>query len=183
MADLEADIDEMVDLEDWDDNDEELGSNPDENAPTSLTPPAQDDELNAESESDLAESARHLSVASLAKVSNLSTLPNHRSNLRLPQGAVSAANLDATRRHHPNRGPAHWAGNDVDDGLQESGRGIPRSSMYLRPNTPTINDILTTEGPLTPRNDAGPFVFDGSAGRASGRRMMGGVTDPANEHA
>ena len=24
------------------------------------------------------------------------------------------------------------------------------------------------DGPLTPRNDAGPFVFDGSAGRASG---------------
>ena len=182
MADLEADIDEMVDLEDWDDNDEELGSNPDENAATSLTPPAQDDELNAELESDLAESARHLSVGGPTRASNLSVPPNHRSNLRLPQGAVSAANLDATGRHL-NRSPAHWAGDGTEDSLQQNGQGTPRSSMYLRPNTPTINDILTTEGPLTPRNDAGPFVFDGSAGRASGRRMGSRVPDTANEPA
>ena len=182
MADLEADIDEMVDLEDWDDNDEELGSNPEENAATSLTPPAQDDELNEEAESDLAESVRHLSVAS-ARASDPSARPNHRSNLRLPQGAVSAANLHATGRRHVNSGPAHWAGDGVDDSLQENGRGIARSAMYLRPNTQTINDILTTEGPLTPRNDAGPFVFDGSAGRASGRRTVGSVADSTKGHA
>lgn len=28
-----------------------------------------------------------------------------------------------------------------------------------------------TEGPMTPRNDAGPFIFDGSAGRPSDVRM------------
>jgi hypothetical protein len=31
--------------------------------------------------------------------------------------------------------------------------------------------ILGGEGLLTPLNDAGPFVFDGSAGRASGRAL------------
>ena len=35
-----------------------------------------------------------------------------------------------------------------------------------------VGDILSGhDGPLTPRNDAGPFVFDGSAGRAAGARM------------
>ena len=35
--------------------------------------------------------------------------------------------------------------------------------------TPDAGEILT-EGPLTPRNNAGPFVFDGSAGRSVGGR-------------
>lgn len=40
-----------------------------------------------------------------------------------------------------------------------------------RVNTPLSGvDILSGEGPLTPRNNAGPFVFDGSAGRPGSRR-------------
>lgn len=43
-----------------------------------------------------------------------------------------------------------------------SPNGIPSS----------LSDALVgTEGPMTPRNDAGPFVFDGSAGRSSGSRL------------
>jgi hypothetical protein len=41
--------------------------------------------------------------------------------------------------------------------------------------TPEVGEVLPGEGPLTPRNDAGPFVFDGSGGRSSGRRVV-----PAN---
>lgn len=33
---------------------------------------------------------------------------------------------------------------------------------------PTAEQIISGEGPLTPRNNAGPFVFDGSAGRSAG---------------
>ena len=32
--------------------------------------------------------------------------------------------------------------------------------------------IISGEGPLTPRNNAGPFVFDGSGGRPSGRNLI-----------
>jgi E3 ubiquitin-protein ligase DMA1/2 len=38
--------------------------------------------------------------------------------------------------------------------------------------TPDAGEVLTREGPLTPRNNAGPFVFDGSAGRSGGRRAV-----------
>jgi hypothetical protein len=45
----------------------------------------------------------------------------------------------------------------------------------LSPLYPAVNDGLTpdrvADGPMTPRNDAGPFVLDGSAGRAAGNRM------------
>ena len=33
-------------------------------------------------------------------------------------------------------------------------------------------ESIPGEGPLTPRNNAGPFVFDGSAGRLIGRRLV-----------
>ena len=38
--------------------------------------------------------------------------------------------------------------------------------------TPEAGEVLSGEGPLTPRNNAGPFVFDGSAGRSNGRRVV-----------
>jgi E3 ubiquitin-protein ligase DMA1/2 len=41
--------------------------------------------------------------------------------------------------------------------------------------TPEVGEVLSGEGPLTPRNNAGPFVFDGSGGRLVGRRAV-----PAN---
>ena len=61
----------------------------------------------------------------------------------------------------------------------------PEPIEYLRPITPTeplmdgesidrahsrtpTTEMLVTEGPMTPTNTAGPFVFDGSAGRVSG---------------
>lgn len=47
----------------------------------------------------------------------------------------------------------------------------------LRTATPTAADIIGGEGLLTPRNDAGPFVFDGSAGRASARRLTASAMD------
>ena len=44
--------------------------------------------------------------------------------------------------------------------------------LRTRTKTPTGTDhIVGGEGPLTPRNNAGPFVFDGSAGRA-GRNLV-----------
>jgi len=42
------------------------------------------------------------------------------------------------------------------------------SPTSLHPSSP---DPVSHEGPMTPRNDVGPFVFDGSAGRASGIRL------------
>ncbi|QSZ35057.1 hypothetical protein DSL72_007921 [Monilinia vaccinii-corymbosi] len=39
---------------------------------------------------------------------------------------------------------------------------------------PALIDPLTGEGPRTPRNDVGPFVFDGSAGRTHGVRLVSG---------
>jgi E3 ubiquitin-protein ligase DMA1/2 len=71
-----------------------------------------------------------------------------------------------------------------------NGIDIPRSSTTaqlavvssdtpgtFRTATPTSADLIGGEGPLTPRNDAGPFVFDGSAGRATGGRLNSSAMD------
>lgn len=43
--------------------------------------------------------------------------------------------------------------------------------------TPAITDQFTHDGPMTPTNNAGPFVFDGSAGRVIGRTDVDGVSE------
>ncbi|KAI9051332.1 hypothetical protein LZ554_004379 [Drepanopeziza brunnea f. sp. 'monogermtubi'] len=54
---------------------------------------------------------------------------------------------------------------------------------HLRPaRTPSPTSGSGAEGPMTPRNDIGPFVFDGSAGRSAGGRVaelanLGGVSN------
>lgn len=47
----------------------------------------------------------------------------------------------------------------------------PKDSPPARETTPTGAD-LASDGPMTPTNNAGPFVFDGSAGRAAGSRIV-----------
>lgn len=65
-------------------------------------------------------------------------------------GPVPANGIDIPRPHIPSP-LANVVSNNPDEPLR-----VP---------TPTSADIIAGEGPLTPRNDAGPFVFDGSAGR------------------
>jgi hypothetical protein len=44
---------------------------------------------------------------------------------------------------------------------------LPSARSMRTPSPNRIPLVNGTEGPLTPRNDAGPWVFDGDAGRAS----------------
>ncbi|MCJ1463523.1 hypothetical protein MMC07_002131 [Pseudocyphellaria aurata] len=43
------------------------------------------------------------------------------------------------------------------------------------PSALTTGADLSSDGPMTPTNNAGPFVFDGSAGRAAGRSTVAGL--------
>lgn len=78
--------------------------------------------------------------------------------------------------------------------IEEPSSRISNLANYLRPITPTQPTVqrgnvtpnrspstlitpppggdLATDGPLTPTNNAGPFVFDGSAGRVAGCRTV-----------
>ncbi|KAI9837215.1 MAG: hypothetical protein M1819_000289 [Sarea resinae] len=61
--------------------------------------------------------------------------------------------------------------------VEEGGSAmIPVSPQQLASATDTLG-----EGPLTPRNDAGPFVLDGSAGRAPGRMVLSDLGEAPRE--
>ena len=71
-------------------------------------------------------------------------------------------------------------------------------AQYLRPITPTqplleserldgsttqvpiMTDHFAQDGPMTPTNNAGPFVFDGSAGRIMGRTEVVDLSENEN---
>ena len=69
---------------------------------------------------------------------------------------------------------------DTDHSLDESNDGlIPSASLHPR-DPRTASETL--EGVVTPRNEAGPFVFDGS-GRRGNQRPMTAVTTSSVEEA
>jgi E3 ubiquitin-protein ligase DMA1/2 len=82
------------------------------------------------------------------------------SNVSLPRagtGAVTAIDMPAPST------PAnaqHTSASNMEDRLV---------------STPRSTEQITNDGLLTPTNNAGPFVFDGSAGRSTGRRLTATV--------
>ena len=59
----------------------------------------------------------------------------------------------------------------VDDDLAAASSGAHASNgengILARLLTPTTTENFVADGPMTPTNSAGPFVFDGSAGRSA----------------
>lgn len=193
MSDLEADVD--IDNEEWQDDDN--GEDPDPND-VQMT---EADETNSshhiatgtDEDEDLAAiSNRVLSVRNASDpipsiLTTTSTFPS-----MTDQTSIPATPLNITSRRNAFRtGPLPPA---ADPSVLRSGDSLRRASeypAYLRPVTPTEQtlqeeyvtpngspsgqiaaELLISDGPMTPTNNAGPFVFDGSAGRAAGRRTV-----------
>ena len=77
-----------------------------------------------------------------------------------------------TRRHESNPASPEIASvNPIDmPGRRDTGTiGSTLQHELTRTVSSNTEDIIAGEGPLTPRNNAGPFVFDGSAGRDARR--------------
>lgn len=55
-------------------------------------------------------------------------------------------------------------------------------SNSLQVSMLTTGEPLGPESMMTPRNDAGPFVFDGSGGRAMGRRVVASLAEATAEN-
>ncbi|CAI9636793.1 unnamed protein product [Alternaria burnsii] len=152
VADLEEDVEDMGEFEDWEGDEEVVNG---------ATVP----DASAE------QGDRHITPrASVAPLN----------------GADSDGGVDLTDLHH------QITNIENQSALETPGRQLtpPTSSvtqpvsinvngandyMGLSPLHPPHGSGLTPDrvqdGPMTPRNDAGPFVLDGSAGRAAGSRM------------
>ena len=185
LSDLEAEVDEIVEApEDWDEDlvEEEVpASRPDADIKTSASESATRQgplsngqavsasssiglDLRNDSHGDLAAAIEAVSMrddperrhASTNKRQVTSQKPSEKSS-KAVSGSVLASD-----------------GDDEEDGLVSSinhPNGIPIPSPNHREGV--NQDGLNVEGPTTPRNDAGPFVFDGS----------GGLVESASSHA
>ncbi|UPX15088.1 uncharacterized protein EKO05_0005551 [Ascochyta rabiei] len=154
VADLEADVDDPAELEDWDDDDAQENGDaaPDAENPAEdrhVTPRASAVPLNG--------SAAEPGATDLADLQHAITSIhiNDTANPQTPFRRLEPLSASVTQPVSIDRGPGSFNG---------------LSPLYL-----TAHDGLAPDrahdGPMTPRNDAGPFVLDGSAGRAAGSRL------------
>lgn len=190
VTDLEADVDDMDDG-DWEDE-IDTGSNPDVVATrqTNGTMPEHDDFTMDGVDEALSNAAmRNLTIdnnAHLIPTMTTSSDPTNESS-----ASLSLLTRRGARRIEPTFPPITE---------QSATRTASGPVQYLQPitptrsltgddvdqtalRTPTRTDMLLHDGPMTPTNNAGPFVFDGSAGRIGGHRMGGilsGSTDNAS---
>lgn len=61
---------------------------------------------------------------------------------------------------------------NIPDRPGQDDANVQLDHQRTRTQTPDPEQTPSGEGPLTPRNNAGPFVFDGSAGRTDGQRLV-----------
>ncbi|KAH6642336.1 FHA domain-containing protein [Boeremia exigua] len=148
VADLEADVDDPGEFEDWDEEPQaNSDSAPDaENPPADrhVTPRASAVPLNgtAENGTDLAE-LQH----AITRISINESIQHPQTPFR----PIEPTTASVTQPVSIDRGPGAFNG---------------LSPLYLAAHDGLAPD-RAHDGPMTPRNDAGPFVLDGSAGRAS----------------
>lgn len=176
VTDLEADVDDPVN-DGWEDgNGAESSPDMTSSMATNGLPIPEQDDLAIDSDNGLAQATSNLTIRNGTTsalqsntASDLTSAVNVSPNLLTRRGA---------RRTSP---PASTARNSS----ASEAPSVP--VQYLRPitptqsllgdedlnesslRTPTLTETLTHDGPMTPTNNAGPFVFDGSAGRVIGR--------------
>lgn len=96
-------------------------------------------------------------------------------NLEEPPSPISSTSSHPPELSNSTVPPVNIINKKATSGLSASSRNNESTSRNVRNTSrtpspsglpPSLHDPMGgVEGPMTPRNDAGPFVFDGSAGR------------------
>lgn len=161
VADLEEDVDDLGEFEDWGEEAEPVNG-----------------DSTAQAENEVGD--RHVTPrASIAPVNGngpdggvgLSDLQQAISNISITDSLNGIANQPIPQTPERHLTPV------TSSVTQPVTINVSGSNEFsgLSPLYPAHHDGLTPDrvhdGPMTPRNDAGPFVLDGSAGRAGGSRM------------
>ncbi|KAH9877875.1 hypothetical protein J1614_003092 [Plenodomus biglobosus] len=169
VADLEEDVEEP-DLDDWEEDAEQVDGEPMAKVETQqgdrqTTPPVSGSPVNGNSSEDAAANLAHL-------ISNI--------NVTDSLDEIASQPLPET----PDRRLTPPATSSV---TQPVAINVPGANEYsgLSPLHPAAihNGLMpdrAPDGPMTPRNDVGPFVLDGSAGRAAGNCLRDDSSDSSS---
>lgn len=203
VADLEADVDDPYDyeeqLEDEANDSADLDGTghlmpntehvfsigtPDGTGPTQpadTTPVQRDPDPNG-SEANLTTSTTNASLeADQLPTDQRDPLPNLFSRRNVSGTPMLQRGIKATKPTPDRKSPSPKVPSSPSISPEADKTQLTEPSTTLRVATPTGGEPSGPEGPMTPRNDAGPFVFDGSAGRASGRRVVASLAEAAAE--
>ena len=191
VTDLEADVDDPND-EDWEDEEHEVELNRVEthgaNAVPSISEHNGDDTGNAASTGRLLSIRNGADESPISPVFPMDGMPDG-SDIAATTRDTSLLSRRAARRISPPEGSlgngSHFSGSPFRSTEEQN----PAFGHYLRPITPTqpllqdeemasnggsspaqlsganAVEMLIADGPMTPTNNAGPFVFDGSGSR------------------
>jgi hypothetical protein len=167
VTDLEADVEDQPDFDEWEEEEEAPGADADADA---AKPATVDRHMTPRA------SMNALSTVLTALDDNrsLSDLQNAITNITItdpPDASASqpapARPIDPRTPHRPLEPVSASVTQPV--GIAHTTEYSGLSPLYLAARDPLHAD--RHDGPMTPRNDAGPFVLDGSAGRAQGSRL------------
>lgn len=165
-ADLEADVDQP----EMEDTDEELDSA----LKRSEDDAAQGSESDGHNQAESQTPSRHGTANSVASEDELSSMMNSTSlsgSSRTPSttGQSSLDTSAATSQPMTIVASTNAPLNDITDPIRSA---TPTSTAQFA----LAAGILANDGPMTPRNDVGPFVLDGSGGRG---REVGDIVSRA----
>lgn len=153
VADLDADVEDPGEFEDWDEEPQTNGDPSTDAQPLSedrhITPRASVVPLSTATENG------HTDLADLQHAITNISIHESTANPQTPFRPIEPMTASVTQAVSIDRGP------DGFNGL---------SPLYLASHDGLAPDRVH-DGPMTPRNDAGPFVLDGSAGRNGAGRL------------
>ncbi|KAK5009434.1 hypothetical protein LTR28_001074 [Elasticomyces elasticus] len=163
MSDLEADVEEPAEAEDWEDADA-LAQEPDLNGqPDSHSEDQAEDGAPSQSDRPAANN-NYVTDDELAEMSE--NLSINRPTVSAPEPGFSASATSRPVSIAPTPKPPAAAPSRTDPVDARSTTPTSTAQFAL-----AAGILGNHDGPLTPRNDAGPFILDGSAGR----REMGSL--------
>lgn len=171
VADLEEDVEDPPDFEDWEEDAEQANGEP-----STQTEPVEGDRHVTPRASLLPMNAQAPGNGNSDDDSggvSLSDLQQAISNITASDSSNGVSHQTANYPQTPERRaepPTSSVTQPVQINITSANEFSGLSPLY-----PNNHDGLTPDrvqdGPMTPRNDAGPFVLDGSAGRAGGSRL------------
>lgn len=170
VADLEEDVDDPDDLEDWEADAAETNGDA-VNQDHQLTPRASPPPLNGTHD------ASSSSNDETSNTGNLVELQQAISNINISESLQNIANEPIPDPQTPHPRATASSSSSSFSNSQPLPINVAGANEFsgLTPMFANTMDGLTPggthDGPMTPRNDAGPFVLDGSAGRAAGSRL------------
>ncbi|KAL8930633.1 MAG: hypothetical protein Q9208_000504 [Pyrenodesmia sp. 3 TL-2023] len=210
VADLEADVDDPGAMDDWVDEEASIASAADEKETRASSEPSREgaqQELDQEDGRLATMTSRQLAVRNgldpdCAEYTGVDAPPPSRAAISpdSDQGQTSHSLPSLLSRRNARRITPPSRHEPLPATAEEQSMTVPLSQdALLRPVTPTrsflgdhslfhrdvmMGDAITPGselGPMTPTNNAGPFVFDGSAGRDAGRGPAGTTIDGSNK--